>query len=103
MTELYRIRISAVFTANPKLDVGSRLAASFHGNLHQLAHALLIDRGKRIAFYDFQFGVVRQKRTAVVAAHAERGLSEIVGAETEELRLAGDLVRRQRASRHFDH
>ena len=39
----------------------------------------------------------------VVAREAEGGLSEIVGAEGEELGLFGDFVRHQRRPRQLDH
>ena len=82
---------------------GPGLAAFLDRDLHQLADTSLIDRGKGISFHDFQLGVVRQKRAAVVATHAERSLSEIIRAEAEELCRFRDLIRGQRAARHFDH
>jgi hypothetical protein len=39
----------------------------------------------------------------IVAADAERGLGEIVGAEAEELGLLGDLAGHQRGAGQLDH
>ena len=39
----------------------------------------------------------------IVAAHAQARLREVVRAEAEELGRVRDLVRRERAARHFDH
>ena len=82
-----------MFAADAELDFWSGFAAFLDRDLHQLADAILIDRGKRISFHNFQLGVMRQERSAVVAAHPERGLSEIIGAEAEEFRCFGDLIR----------
>ncbi len=43
------------------------------------------------------------KRAVVVAAHAQRRLRQVVGAEAEELSRLGDLVGRHGSARHFDH
>ena len=49
-------------------------------------------------------GQVRLDEVArVVAAEAERGLRQVVGAEAEELGVLGDLVRGQRSARNLDH
>ena len=44
-----------------------------------------------------------RKRAGIVAADAQRGLGEIVGAEAEELGLLGDLAGPQRRARQLDH
>src|SRR6266700_6198065 len=85
VTEFHGVGITAVFAANTELDLRSRLAPFLDRDLHQLADAVLIDGGKWIAFHDFQLGVMRQKRSAVIAAHAKRSLGKIVCAEAEEL------------------
>ena len=43
------------------------------------------------------------ERAVVVAAHAERGLRQVVGAEAEELGILGDLIGDHAGARHFDH
>jgi hypothetical protein len=61
VTEFHGIGITAVFPADAELDLRSRLAPFLDRDLHQLADAVLIDRGKWIAFHDFQLGVMRQE------------------------------------------
>ena len=78
-------------------------SAHFHRELHQLAHARLVNRSERIRLHDFQFGVGGQERAGIVAAHAEAGLRQIVRAEAEELGGLGNFVCRERAARDFDH
>jgi hypothetical protein len=46
---------------------------------------------------------VADERAVVVAAHAERRLRQVVGAEAEELRFFGDLIRHHASARQFDH
>ena len=73
------------------------------GDLHELADAGLVDRGERVLLQDFVLGVGAEEGARVVAAHAERGLGEVVRAEAEELRGLRDLVGGERAARDFDH
>src|SRR5438552_12853999 len=103
VTEFHGIGITAVFPADAELDLRSRLAPFLDRDLHQLADAVLINGGERIALHDFELGVMRKKRSAVIAAHAKRSLGEIVGAETEELRRFRDLIGDQRAPRNLNH
>src|SRR5215831_7279379 len=103
MTELDRIRIATMFATDAQLDLRPRAPSFLHRDLHQFTDAGLIDRGKRIFLYDFQFLVRREEGARIVAAHAEAGLREIVGAETEKLRGLGNLIRSERAARDFNH
>ena len=56
---------------------------------------------KGLALDDFLGLVGRQEAAAVVAAHAQRHLREIVRAETEELGGVRDLIGRQRTAREL--
>src|SRR5277367_5859106 len=103
MAEFYGIGIAAMFAADAELDVGSRLAAFRDGDLHKLADAGLVNRGERIFLHDLRFLIRAEETAGIVAAHAERGLRQVVRAEAEELRRLRDLVRRQRAARNLDH
>jgi hypothetical protein len=60
-------------------------------------------RPQGLLLHDLELGVGRQEAAGVVAAHAQRGLREVVRAEAEELGGLRDLVRRERATRDFDH
>src|SRR5438046_2901044 len=103
VTEFHGIGITAVFAANAKLDLRPRLAPFLDRDLHQLADAVLINGGERIALHDFELGVMRQKRSAVIAAHAKRSLGEIVCPKTEEFCRFRDLIGDQRAPRDLNH
>src|SRR3954464_7250258 len=70
IAELHAVRIATVLTADPELYIRAGAAALLHRDLHQLAHASLINRGERILLNDFQFLVRRQEGTGVVSAHA---------------------------------
>ena len=72
--------------------LGPRLAAACHADLHQRADAVVVDRLERIVRHDVVLAVVVDEAAVVVAAHAERGLRQVVGAEAEELGLLGDLI-----------
>src|SRR5208283_1549131 len=98
VAELHRRWLAAMLAANAELDIGTRLAALLNRDLHQLADTHLVNRLKRVAFDNFQLLILRQERTAIIAAHAERRLRQIVGAEAEELRVLRDLVGAQRAA-----
>ena len=103
MAELHAIRVAAVFAADAELDVGPRFVALRHRHLHQLADAGLVDGGERILLDDLQFLVRPEEGAGIVAAHAEAGLGQVVGAEAEEFGRLRDLVRGQCAARNLDH
>src|SRR5258708_21306053 len=93
MTELHARWFTPVFAANAELNAGAALAAQGAGHLHELADAGLVDAREWILFHDLQFGVSAEEPAGVVAAHAQRRLRQIVGAEAEKLGLPGDFVR----------
>ena len=47
--------------------------------------------------------ICAEEAAGIVAAHAETGLGEVVGAEAEELSGLRDFVGGERAARNFDH
>lgn len=57
-----------MFSADAELDARAGFVAFLNGNLHESAHACLVNRGKRIGLADFQFRIRRQKAAGVVAA-----------------------------------
>src|SRR5439155_20639172 len=103
VAELHAVGVSAVLAADAELDLRTGLAPQFDRHLHQSADSTLVHTGKRILLHNFQLLISRQERTGIVAAHAERRLSEVVGAKTEELRLLRNFVGDQSGTRDFDH
>src|SRR5712692_2754204 len=103
MAELDRRRITAVFAADPYLELRAGLAATLDADADQFSHTLAVDHRKRVLFQDTFCQVCGQDLVDVVARKAERSLREIVGSEAEELRLLGDLVGDQRGARQLDH
>ena len=103
MAELDGVGVSTVFAADAEFDVFFRFAAFFDGDLHEFADAGLVEAGEWVFLEDFVFGVGAEEGSHVVAADAESGLGEVVGAEAEELRGLRDFVSGDGATRHFDH
>src|SRR5436309_225242 len=103
MAEFHRIGVASMFAAYPEFDVRASGSSLFHRNPHQIAYTFLVDRDEWVSLHDFQLSVMWQKRSAVITAHTQGGLSQIVRTETEELRCSGNLVSGQGASRHLDH
>src|SRR5579884_3452668 len=90
VAELHRVRLAAVLAADADLQVRTRRPTLLHADLHQPADALEVDHLERVARHQVVLQVVADERAVVVAAHAETGLRQVVGAEAEELRLPGD-------------
>ena len=74
-----------MLAADAQLDVGAGLAAAFGSYLDQLANAVLIQLCEGIVFVDLSVVVSGQELACVVTAEAEGHLSQVVGAEAEEL------------------
>ena len=92
-----------MFAADAELDVGTRGAALFNGDLDELADAFLVETGEGVLGEHFAFHVRIQEAAHVVTADPQRGLRQIVRAEAEELRRVGDFVSSEGATGHFDH
>src|SRR5439155_19674677 len=95
--------IAAMLAADAELDVGTRAPSLLHCDLHELADAFLVNGSKRIFLEDLQLLIGREEGAGIIAAHAEPGLGQVVGAEAKELGSLGDLIGRERAARHLDH
>ena len=92
-----------MLAADPQLEVGLRRAALVDRDLHQPGDRV-VERLERVEREDLVFDVLEQEAAlGVVLAVAERHLRQVVRAETEEVRLAGDLVGGKRAAWHLDH
>ena len=92
-----------MLAADAELDVGARLAPALDGQLHEAADALLIEAGEDVAAHDFEVAVEAEEAAGVIAAHAEAGLREVVGAEAEEFGDFRDLIGGDAGAGHFDH
>ncbi|GJE72628.1 hypothetical protein CHKEEEPN_4186 [Methylorubrum podarium] len=92
-----------MLAADAELEPVAGGAAALGADLHEFAHALLIDRHERIDREDALLGVGPEEGGGVVAGNAERRLGQIVGAEGEELRGLGDLAGLERRPRQLDH
>jgi len=92
-----------MFAADAQLQVGTGLATTLGGDLHQLAYTLLIQHIKRILFENSFCEICRQNLGHVIAGESEGGLREIVRTEGKELRLPGDFIRHKCGTRQLDH
>ena len=73
---------AAVFAADAELELGAGGPAVFAGDLHQAAHAGLVDLLERVIADDVVFAIQRDERPVVVAAHAEGRLGQVVGPQS---------------------
>ena len=80
-----------MFAADAELEAGLGRASAFGGDRDQLADALDVDADERVARIDPLLDIDGQELRRVVAADAERGLGQVVGAEREEIGERGDL------------
>src|SRR5437899_10487954 len=72
------------------LELRLRLPTALDADPHQFAHALAVDGDERIARENPARHVGAEKARGVVAADAEGGLGQVVGAEGKEFRGLGD-------------
>ena len=92
-----------MFAANAELDVRAGRAAAFGGEADQFADAFDVDADERILRVDSLVDIVLQEASGIVAADAQSGLGEIVGAEAEEGGILGDLASGKGGAGQFDH
>jgi len=79
MTEPDAGRVAAMFAADSQMQIRTGLAALFHGDLHQLADAGLIQLGSRVALVDVLFNIVFQDAARVVTGKTICHLRQVVG------------------------
>src|SRR5512133_1377649 len=102
--EVDRVGVAPVLAADAERDVGLGLAAQPGAHAQHLPHARGVDRLERRAVEDLQVDVAGEDLALdVVAAEAQRGLREVVGAEGEEVGLLGDPVGQEACTRQLDH
>lgn len=96
-------------TSNVGLDLPPHVlpadgrAAFDHTHLHEMPHTGGVQRHERIPWQQLLGKVVPRERVHVVAAQAKRHLRQIVGAETEEVRVRKDRIGTQRRTRDLAH
>mmetsp|Transcript_6007 Transcript_6007/g.8263 ORF Transcript_6007/g.8263 Transcript_6007/m.8263 type:complete len:346 (+) Transcript_6007:496-1533(+) len=103
MAELHRGWVAAVLPAHADVDVGVLAAREPDADLHELAHALLVDGLERVADVDLLLCVVLEEGARVVAGEAARHLREVVRPERHELALPRQLVGVERGAGDLDH
>lgn len=85
MAELDGSRVAAVLAADTKLDVRAGGLTELASHLNELAYANLVELCERIVLVDLLIIVSAEELACVVTAEAEGHLSQVVGAEAEEL------------------
>src|SRR5262245_34476738 len=103
MAERDRSRVAAVLAANSDLELGARLAPALDTDTDQFTNTLAVDRHERVAAQNAARRIGPEEAGRIVAADAERGLRQVVGAEREERCRLGDLTGHQGGTRQLDH
>ena len=95
--------IAAVLAADPDLETLFGGAAEPDAGGDELPDAVAVDGLEGILVQDVLAEIFGEEGVSVVAAEAERELSEVVGAEGEEVGVVGDLVGGECGARDLDH
>src|ERR1035437_7946943 len=103
VAELDGLWIAAMLATDANLEVGPGVASLGRRHLHQQADASLVKGGEGILFEDSSLDVRRKEVVDVVAADAERRLSQVVGPKAEELGFFGNLLGGEGRARQLDH
>src|SRR5262249_54986047 len=103
VAELNRAGVAAMLAADADLKLRVRLAAALFGHADELADAVAVEHREGIVLHHADLRVGLQELAAIVARKAEGRLSQVVGAEAEELGLLGNLVGNQSGARQLDH
>ena len=81
-----------MLAADAQVQIGTGCTAELACHLDELAYTDLVELCKRIVLIDLLIVVSAEELACVVTAEAEGHLSQVVGAEGEELCFLGDLV-----------
>ena len=92
-----------MFAANAHFHVLAGRPATFYRGFDQFTDAGCVNRHKRIHLDDALFEIFTQETGRIIAADAEGGLCQVIGAKREELRGFGDFPGRQAGARQLDH
>src|SRR5262249_42960556 len=77
MEELDRVGVAAMLAADTDLQIGPGATPPLSAHLHQLAHALLVDRDKRIFGKDAPGHIAGQKLACIVPRKTQRRLGQV--------------------------
>ena len=83
-----------MLAADAELDLGPGGPSLIAAHLHQLADAVLVEGDEGVDGEDLALDVVGQELAGVVTGEPVSGLSQVVGAEGEEVGFAGRSRRR---------
>src|SRR5687767_14730706 len=103
VTEGNARRVTAVLTADAKVQLGVRCSPVLDRRTHERSYARAVDGDEGVRRNELAFLVHADELADVVAAEAERRLREIVRAEREELGRPGDLTGGDCRPRELDH
>ena len=93
-----------MFTAHAEPQTRLGGSSLLDGPGDQLAHTVHIDRGERVLLEHLGAQVLGEEAVlGIVAADAQGGLGEVVGAEAEEVGHLGDPVGDEGGTRQLDH
>ena len=92
MAELYRGRISTVFSTDTYMKVRVNRSSKFDCHLHQFANANLIKFSKWIILEDLSIIVCVQEFTCIITRVALCHLCKVVCTEAEEVSFFSDFI-----------
>ena len=92
-----------MLAADTHLDARTRCPTALGSDADQVADAVLVEADKGIGLEDALVHIGLQEPAGVVAADAEGGLGQVVGAEAEELGVFGQVGGAQCGAGQFDH
>ena len=92
-----------MLAANAQLDIRACRPAPLGGQLDKLPHSVNIQADERIAREDALLHIRREETCAIITAHAQGGLREIIGAEAEECTFLGNFLRHQSRPWQLNH
>ena len=103
MAELNGAGIAAVLAADAAVQLGAGCLSGCNSHLHKAAYAYGVKLLERVGLEDLGVVIGLKELAGVVAAEAVGHLGEVVRAEAEELRLLGDIARRESGARDLYH
>ena len=106
MAELHAFGVAAVLAADSDLQFRIRRAPALDPPLDKHANAVDVERLEWVILENAGLlfvNVVGQEATGVVAGKTHCRLRQVVGAEREEFRDLGNLIREQSGARQLNH
>jgi hypothetical protein len=106
MEKFDRGGIAAVLAADADFQPWFHTSPALDAQRDKFTNTILVDRNERIGFKNLLLDVVGEDRRCIIAAQAETGLRQVVGAERKEFGAVvtlGDLVGFQGGAWQLDH